>query len=293
MCLLFLYSIESAQLSPLNFAPLIDRSLGLQLPPCTQHCPGAPDSATSAETLPTVFMLNTRIAISTIFGASRAARTSTASQLSTSAVRRAKDDSSTIDSYRLPSQTSINEWEFKYDFIPKTSEPKIPPVTREAIKQDIAHDKRAKVESEMQREEHHTSVKVEANDAAVVHGGESVGAEPEFLQDRGSKPVDASIGQSGQPRSKPANRDKYIQSSINPEINQSDIVHLGENEVDHKVASVKEPIVVEDHEHDQDHNAGQPRQKNPNLSAPFVVPLGFAGLVGAYFWFTREKKERK
>jgi hypothetical protein len=24
-----------------------------------------------------------------------------------------------------------------------------------------------------------------------------------------------------------------------------------------------------------------------------VVPLGFAGLVGAYFWFTREKKERK
>lgn len=166
-------------------------------------------------------------------------------------------------------------------------------MTREAIKQDIAHDKRAKVESEMQREEHHTSVKVEANDAAVVHGGESVGAEPEFLQDRGSKPVDASIGQSGQPRSKPANRDKYIQSSINPEINQSDIVHLGENEVDHKVASVKEPIVVEDHEHDQDHNAGQPRQKNPNLSAPFVVPLGFAGLVGAYFWFTREKKERK
>ena len=53
----------------------------------------------------------------------------------------AKGDSSTIDSYRLPSQTSINEWEFKYDFIPKTSEPKVPPLTKEAVKQDIAHEK--------------------------------------------------------------------------------------------------------------------------------------------------------
>ncbi|KAM9892071.1 hypothetical protein OXX69_012128, partial [Metschnikowia pulcherrima] len=29
----------------------------------------------------------------------------------------AKNDASTIDSFKLPSQTSINEWEFKYDFM--------------------------------------------------------------------------------------------------------------------------------------------------------------------------------
>lgn len=38
----------------------------------------------------------------------------------------AKNDPSTIDLYKLPSQTSINEWEFKYDFIPKVAQPKIP-----------------------------------------------------------------------------------------------------------------------------------------------------------------------
>ena len=55
---------------------------------------------------------------------------------------RAKNDSSTIDSFKLPSQTSINEWEFKYDFVPKVAEPKIPPVSPEAIKQDIAQTKK-------------------------------------------------------------------------------------------------------------------------------------------------------
>lgn len=233
--------------------------------------------------------MSTRTALSCAIGAARSAR---AAQFHSAAVRYAKDDSSTIDSFRLPSQTSINEWEFKYDFIPKTTEPKIPPVTPEAVKQDIAHEKRAKVERQMQQEEQTSSVKVEANDAAVVHGGESVGAEPEFLHDRGSKPVDATTPAAQASPAKPANRDKYIQSSINPDINQKDVVNLGESDVDHKVAPVQKPVVVEDHEHDNLEHAGQPH-KNPNLSAPFVVPLGFAGVVGAYFYFTRSEKEKE
>ena len=76
-----------------------------------------------------------------------ASRTTTTTRLVHSSSRiLAKGDSSTIDSYRLPSQTSINEWEFKYDFIPKTSEPKVPPLTKEAVKQDIAHEKAKSVE---------------------------------------------------------------------------------------------------------------------------------------------------
>ena len=75
-----------------------------------------------------------------------ASRTTTTTRLVHSSSRiLAKGDSSTIDSYRLPSQTSINEWEFKYDFIPKTSEPKVPPLTK-AVKQDIAHEKAKSVE---------------------------------------------------------------------------------------------------------------------------------------------------
>ena len=43
-----------------------------------------------------------------------ASRTTTTTRLVHSSSRiLAKGDSSTIDSYRLPSQTSINEWEFR------------------------------------------------------------------------------------------------------------------------------------------------------------------------------------
>lgn len=240
-------------------------------------------------------MINARIALTRV-SASRAANLcrvpAQRALISYSAARCAKDDTSTIDSYRLPSQTSINEWEFRYDFIPKTSEPKIPPVTPEAVKQDIAHEKRAKVERQMQQQEQASSVKAEANDAAVVHGGESVAAEPEFLHDRGSKPVDATLHIQRVPP-KPANRDKYIQSSLNPEINQSDVVHLGEREVDHKVSPVQKPPVEEDHEHDGDHHAGQPKAESSGLSIPIAVPLGLAGALGAYFYFGLEDKASK
>ena len=48
---------------------------------------------------------------------------------------------------RLPSKTSINESEFKYDFIPKTAEPKVPHLTKEAVKHAIAQNKAKQVEN--------------------------------------------------------------------------------------------------------------------------------------------------
>ncbi|CUM68048.1 uncharacterized protein PRCAT00005763001 [Priceomyces carsonii] len=199
-----------------------------------------------------------------------------------------KNDNSTIDSYKLPSQSSINEWEFKYDFIPKTAEPKIPPVTPEAVKQDVAHQKKANIEKELSNKEQASSVKVEANAAQVVHGGESVGSEPEFIQDRGSKPIDASISVSSA-KGKPANRDKYIQSSANPHINKNEVVNLGDNEVDHKTSSVeKQTQVVDDIEHDNLHTSEQSRQgpkKSSNSSAVGIsLGLGVAGIAGFYYY---------
>ena len=80
----------------------------------------------------------------------------------------AKNDFSTIESYRLPSQTSINEWEFKYDFVPKVSEPKVPPVSLSAIQQEKAEIKKQQMEHELLTRELNTSIKVEANDASVA-----------------------------------------------------------------------------------------------------------------------------
>ncbi|KAI3402901.1 hypothetical protein KGF56_004362 [Candida oxycetoniae] len=184
-----------------------------------------------------------------------AVSTTSARSFTVSKIIRAKGDSSTIDSFRLPSQTSINEWEFKYDFIPKT-EQKVPLISREAVKQDIAHEKAKSVERELFTKESNSSHKVEANEAHVVHGGEAVSAAHELHEDRGnSKPIDISIGKSQQAGSskpkKSANHDKYIQSSVNPKINDADVVNLGNHEIDHKIEEVVEQSpVVDDIEHD-------------------------------------------
>lgn len=198
----------------------------------------------------------------------------------------AKGDVSTIDSYKLPSQTSINEWEFKYDFVPKTAEPKVPPITKEAVKQDIAHERAKQVATEMFVKESNSSVKVEANSADVVHGGESVSEEPEFLQDRGSNPVDVA-GAGAAKRSK--TKIDYVQSSLNPNINKTDAINLGTSDVENTTADMKaQTPVVEDLEHDNLHHHGQEQQgakKGPGLAVPLVV-LGLGG--GGYYYYLKE-----
>lgn len=205
----------------------------------------------------------------------------------------AKGDSSTIDAYKLPSQTSINEWEFKYDFIPKVALPKIPPVTPEAVKQDIAQTKRQQVEAELFNRELTSLIKVEANDASVVHGGESVGAEVELLQDRGLDPVDASFkGATGGATKKTANHDQYVHTSANPDINNPEVVNLGhENDVDHKIAAVHEAKVVDDVEHDEAASTSAPEAESGSGNAVKVLGvLGLGGLAG-YFWLGNPKKK--
>lgn len=210
-------------------------------------------------------------------------------------VRYLKNDDSSIDNYRMPSQTSINEWEFKYDFIPKVAEPKVPPVTPEAVKQDIANQKKAQIEKEMLDLEV-ISVKAEANDSPVLHGGEDVHAEPEFLQDRGSEPVDASYASPRQKSTKPANREKYIQTSINPNINKSEVVNLGSNTVDHKSSEVKQERVVDDIEHDNLHHLGEEKTNDSSSSSGgYGVPLALLGLGGAggYYYYTSGTETHK
>ncbi|OBA19669.1 hypothetical protein METBIDRAFT_18175, partial [Metschnikowia bicuspidata var. bicuspidata NRRL YB-4993] len=158
----------------------------------------------------------------------------------------AKNDASTIDSFKLPSQTSINEWEFKYDLMPKVAGPKIPPVSPEAVKQDIARTKKEQIEQELLNRELHASFKVEANHASVLHGGEPVSAEPLYIHERGLSPVDASTP-TLRKKLKIANTHKYVQLSLNPEINNPAVVNLGhENKVHHKTATVEAPPEVED-----------------------------------------------
>ncbi|KAK6464567.1 hypothetical protein DFJ63DRAFT_334126 [Scheffersomyces coipomensis] len=235
----------------------------------------------------------------------------------------AKGDTSTIDSFKLPSQTSINEWEYKYDFIPKMASPKVPPVTQEAVKQDIALEKLKAFERESFAKEGNSSIKVEANDADVVHGGESVKVEPEYLQDRGSKPIIASskrtVANADHDNKKPANSDKYIQTSINPEINTPDVVNLSENEVDHKTTSIdKQEVVVEDIEHDNlEHHltheepAAAPiatkaapttgsaqsessESSSSSSSSSYTIPLALVGLGGAgYYYYSSTSSSKK
>ncbi|RLV96542.1 hypothetical protein JA1_000022 [Spathaspora sp. JA1] len=150
-----------------------------------------------------------------------------------SLIRSSKGDASTIDSFKLPSQTSINEWEFKYDFIPKEATPKAPPLTQDAVNQEIAHEKLKSFEREMFSKEQNSSIKVEANSANVVHAGESVANTVEFIEDRASKPVDARYPPGfARGRGKSVNHDKYVYSSLNPEINNSDIVVVNDSEVE-------------------------------------------------------------
>lgn len=216
--------------------------------------------------------------------------------LRSTAIQLAKNDASTIDSFKLPSQTSINEWEFKYDFIPKVASPKVPPVTPEAVKQDIAQDKRASVEREMFTKEANSSIKVEANLASVVHGGESVEPSHELLEDRGSEPVDVvnKFSNKTEPK-KTANQDKYIQTSINPNINKGDVVNLSENEVEHEDTIVKEQTpVVEDIEHDNLTGQGQGSQKQQSSSSstnPLVWVGAFALGWGGYSFYSSSTKK--
>lgn len=210
--------------------------------------------------------------------------------LSVAARRMAKNDSLTIDSFRLPSQTLINEWEFKYDFMPKVAEPKIPPVSPEAVKQDIAQTKKQQVEAQMRNEEFNSSIKVEANDAAVVRGGEAVGAEPEYLHDRASLPVDTSRPQTAAKSTKTANTDKYVQLSVNPEINQGVIVnHAHEREVDHKTATTDTSPVVDDVEHAEGvaDDALAPPLSN---AGKILAVLGLGGLAGYFFFGKKQHK---
>ena len=144
-----------------------------------------------------------------------------------------KNDSSTIDSYKFPSHTSLHEWDFKYDFIPKETKPKIPSLTREAVNQDIAQEKKSSVEKELGKEEM-KSVKAEANASPVVHDGKIVTPDPEH-HPGGSEPIDASHkGARGETKEKrPVNREKYVQSSLNPDVNKSEVSNMGEKDIKH------------------------------------------------------------
>lgn len=214
--------------------------------------------------------------------------------VSKSATRFAKNDSSTIDSFRLPSQTSINEWEFKYDFIPRVSDPKVPPITPEAVKQDMALAKKADIEREMFHRELTSSVKVEANDATVLHGGEQVTTEPEYLHDRGLEPVDVShAGADAKLLKSDAARTKYIQTSLNPEINKADVVSLGhETEVDHKLTPLeKQTQVLDDIEHDNVAAASalhESETKKSGSALPYLALFGLGG-AGGWYYFSEKK----
>lgn len=211
--------------------------------------------------------------------------------LSVLKTRLAKNDSSTIDSYKLPSQTSINEWEFKYDFVPKVSEPKIPPVTQEAIQQEKAQVKKQEVEKELLHKELSSSIKVEANDASVVHGGESVGTEPELLQDRGSDPVDA---HARAPESKKIDSSMYQQLSLNQDINNSSVVNLGHDKVvDHNSGTVDVPPEIHDAEEAEKATIKPPKEQqeaaSSSSSLPLLAILGLGG-IGGYYAFGSKKK---
>lgn len=235
-------------------------------------------------------MYRTRI-ITRAFQEVSKARTVRSLQTSTRAL--AKNDDSTIDSYRFPSQTSINEWEFKYDFVPKVSEPKVPPISEEAVKQDIAHERKKQVEQEMVNQEVTASVKVEGNHSVVMHGGEHVQDEPELLQDRGSKPVKINNINAGRQSTKPANRDQYLQTSTNPNLNQGSVSNLSDGTIEHK-SGTEQNQVVDDLEHDNLHHEGQRMDEKPSGSKnPFFITLGVFGLGAGSFYYMNQKPEKK
>jgi hypothetical protein len=210
-----------------------------------------------------------------------------------SALVKAKGDASAIDSFQLPSQTSINEWEFRYDYIPKVVQPKVPPVSQEAIKQDVAREKAKRIELETFAKEANESIKVEASTATVVVGGEVVMDEPETVPDvKGSVHItsnfaDPSIITNTAPKKKYSGSDKYVQSSLNPDVNSAEVVNLGETTVDHKVGVVAKQTRVEDdidadnlQEMQNIYKRGE-KMDNDNKPSGYAVPLALLGLGGA------------
>lgn len=169
------------------------------------------------------------------YNAFRIFRSSPLRSLHLAAVSKAKGDASTIDSFRLPSQTSINEWEFRYDFMPVVSSPKVPAVNREAVRKDIATEKAKSVAQEMFVLESNSSIKVEANTASVVHGGEPVASSPEQIPIELDKSTLETLNSSARRHHQtPIKKDraKYVQTSINSDINKND-VHIRGNAAVH------------------------------------------------------------
>lgn len=231
----------------------------------------------------------------------------------------AKNDASTIDSFKLPSQTSINEWEFRYDFVPKVSEPKVPPVTPEAVAKDVIAEMQARNAREDQLTKSQ-SVKVEANLADVFHQGQSVVEDPVVVGDHAHAEEGAAVDEKSGRGSlevapslatKPANRDKYVQSSINPLINDSQVANYGLNEVDHKISEVPEQTPVwEDVEHSNELQR-QDLSDPANRPAPDVTPkkeevyedisgffiplmlIAFGGVGYYYYYYLVQKKQKE
>ena len=207
----------------------------------------------------------------------------------TSARTLAKGDKSTIDLFRLPSQTSINDWEFRYDFMPKVATPKTPAVTEEAVKSQIAEDKVKQVERELFAQESNQSAVSEGSHAKVLHGGEHVEHTPidDVATTEASTPVDVSRPQATDLASvKPVNQEKYVHALTNPDLNKPEVVNLGaDNEVDHKTQPISQAEVVDDIEHDNLKHAGQEQPKNQGGSkVPIGVIAGVAiGTAGYYF----------
>lgn len=217
--------------------------------------------------------------------------------ISRSSVVSAKGDASTIDSFQLPSQSSINEWEFRYDFIPKILEPKIPPVTKDAIKQDIALEQVKKIELETFSKEANETSRVESSVADVVSGGEYVQGDVQgdaILAKNYSNP-DIILNKS-KPR-KFAGSDKYVQSSINPNVNDAQVINLGEYSVDHKVGKLaSQTIVLDDLDADNlqemqnIYERGERLKREQQRKKKLLIPLGFLGLgVSGYYLYNKEK----
>lgn len=212
--------------------------------------------------------------------------------LRTSAVQLAKGDKSTIDLFRLPSQTSINDWEFKYDYVPKVATPKTPAVTKDAVRKQIVEDKVKQVEQEIFNKEANQSVLLEGSGATVIHGGELVAQSPVDDHAHGNPtPIDSSSGK--ERVEKKSAKNPFVQSLLNPNLNNPEVVVLGDSEVDHKTQQVKPAQVVDDLEHDNLKGAGQAaaediKKKGSPVGITVASLLGLGGVV--YYFQGKEKK---
>lgn len=202
-----------------------------------------------------------------------------------------KGDKSTIDSFRLPSQTLINDWEFRYNFVPKVAEPKTPAITQEAARQDAAKEKAKLIEREMFHKEANALLVLEGLGAKVVLGGEHVPEAPVNDQEVGqTKPIDA-LRPTEQPF-KPANREKYVQSLTNPLLNKPEVLNVGGNDVSHKTQGEHQTRVEDDLDHDNMQNAGQAQNTSLSGSLGITGILAAAGIGGAgYWWWSSQEKK--